>query len=146
MTGAHLHLALNHFPIVGVVIAILVIAHGLYWKQVHVLRVGLAITVFTGVLGAATYFTGEPAEHVIENRAGFKESRFEEHEQAALFAIIAIGLTATASAGGLYLSVKKNRIPKPLIVAIVILHIWTLTVIARTNYLGATISHPELSE
>jgi hypothetical protein len=78
------------------------------------------------------------------NPAFTGKNLIHEHEEAAEFAIWFSSLTALVSAAGLYYSVKKGRIPKPLIIAIVILHIHILTVLARTNYLGGQISHPEV--
>lgn len=144
MSGAHLHLLLNHFPIAGLLFSILILALGLWRGNTGFIRAGLLISAISGVLALATYLTGEPAEKVIEHLPGFLENLVEEHEEAAWYAVWTMGFTGLASATALFLSVKKGRIPKPLMILVVILSLFTFTVIARTNYLGGQISHSEI--
>lgn len=146
MNGAHLHLLLNHFPLIGLVFSILILALGLLRKYDGFVRSGLLIVVISGALAVPTYLTGEKAEKVIEHLPGFSEAILEEHEEAAEFAIWAISLTAVAAAAGLFFSIKRNRIPRPLIASIVALNLFSLVVIGRTNNLGGRISHSEIRD
>ncbi|HWU42153.1 MAG TPA: hypothetical protein VN132_01905, partial [Bdellovibrio sp.] len=119
---------------------------GLFRSNREWIRVGLVITVLSGLVAIPTFLTGEPSEKIIKNLPIFSEPLVEEHEEAAEFAIWFTEITALLSVGGLYFSIKKNSFPKPLVIAIVAVHIFTLTVLARTNYLGGKISHPEVRD
>lgn len=70
MDGAHFHLMLNHFPIIGMTFAspLLLLAWGT--KSEDLIRVGLGLVSLTGLLAVATFLTGEPAEEVVENLPG----------------------------------------------------------------------------
>ena len=139
-----MHLLLNHFPIVGLIFSFLVLCFGLIRSKKDFVQVALSLTVLSGALAIPTYLTGEPAEDVIKNLPVFSESIVEEHEKAGLFAVWAMVISAVASATGLFFSIKKNEIPKKLVIVIVVLHVWALSVVARTNYLGGKISHTEV--
>jgi uncharacterized membrane protein len=144
MDAAHIHLMLIHFPIVGFIFSLILLALGLYQKNESFVRAGLLITVMSGALAVPAYLTGESAEEVIKNIRSFPAFAVDEHEAAAFYAILFIGITTVIAGSGLFISIKKNRISKALMVLIVGLHIFTLTVIARTNYLGSKISHSEI--
>lgn len=146
MNGAHLHLLLNHFPMIGLVFSILILGLGLIRKSDEVIRSGLLIAFISGALAIPTFLTGEPAEKIIEHSPGFSETLLEAHEEAAEFAVWVMGMTAIAAVAGLFYSVKKNRIPRLLMSSIVSLNIFSLVVIGRTNNLGGKISHPEIRD
>ena len=61
MSGAHLHLILNHTPVVGSVFALLLLACAFFWQSDPLKRAGLAAAVIVALLTIPTYLTGEPA-------------------------------------------------------------------------------------
>lgn len=146
INGAHIHLILNHFPLIGLFFSILIVGIGLYRSNESILRAGLLIAFIAGFLAIPTFLSGEPAEEVIEKMAGFSEHLVEEHEDAALFAVWTMGLTGVLAGLGLFFSLKKGYLPKPLKIAIVAIGLFTMTVVGRTNYLGGQISHPEIRD
>lgn len=83
MDGAHFHLMLNHFPIIGMTFAspLLLLAWGT--KSEDLIRVGLGLVSLTGLLAVATFLTGEPAEEVVENLPGVAKRLITIHEEAA---------------------------------------------------------------
>lgn len=146
MNGAHFHLLINHFPMIGLVFSILLFVLGLLRSNDGLIRSGLIITFMSGVLTLPTYLSGEPAEETIEHSPGFSEALVEKHEEAAEFAIWIMGMTAIAAGVGLAYSFKRNRIPRPLLFSIALLLLFSLVTIGRTNNLGGKISHPEIRD
>jgi uncharacterized membrane protein len=146
MNGAHIHLVLNHFPVIGLIFGILLLGTGLWRKSRDFVRAALLVTVLAGALTVPTYLSGEPAEDVIEGMPKFSEELVHEHESAALFALIFVSASGLAAALGLWLSIKNGDVPKKLSGGILLLMLFSLTVAARTNYLGGKISHPELDQ
>ena len=146
MNGAHIHLLLNHFPIIGLFFSFLILSLGVLRPNVGFVRAGLLIAIVSGIFALPTYLTGEPAEDIVKQTPWFSKPLVHEHEEAAEFAIWATEITAAAAAAGLFFSLKRNRIPKLLMIAIVVLNLFTLTVLARTNYLGGKITHVEIRE
>lgn len=61
MTPEHLHLALNHIPVIGAACAALPIAAGLLWNKKSVLFTGLCLATLTGWTTPLVMETGERA-------------------------------------------------------------------------------------
>ena len=61
MTAAHLHLALNHIPVLGTLLGTVLLAYGLWQRQEPVRDVSLGLLVGVGAVAVAVYWTGEPA-------------------------------------------------------------------------------------
>jgi hypothetical protein len=94
MNTAHLHLLVNHLPIVG-------FAFGMILLTATILRRGdrglftaaVLVVVISGAGGLAAQFTGEPAEELVEHLADVPEALIEAHEGAALIATILASIT-----------------------------------------------------
>ncbi len=64
MDAAHVHLMLNHFPLIGMAFAIPLLLGAWIRKSEDLSRAGLTLVAVTGFLAVATLLTGEPAEEV----------------------------------------------------------------------------------
>ena len=99
MDAVHVHLALNHVPVVGLGFALLTLIAGLARGDERIQRLGLAFLVVIGVTAFAVRLTGEGAEEAVENLPGVTETVIGRHEQAANLAAVfvsALGLVALA--------------------------------------------------
>jgi uncharacterized membrane protein len=143
MNYAHLHLLLNHFPIATLLFGFVILIIGKIRRNESIIRVALSLLVVGGFVGTAAFLTGDQAADVLKSSPTFQEKLVNEHDQAANFGLWATIITACVAAGGLYLSKKKGAVPKGFMIAIFVINFWALTVIARVNYLGGQISHPE---
>ncbi len=83
MNNAHLHLLVNHLPIIGVLIGILVIIVGLIIKKTDVILTALGLFVFSAITSFFAFYTGEGAEEVVENILGISETLIHTHEEYA---------------------------------------------------------------
>lgn len=99
MSWAHIHLALNHVPVIGLLIVLLLLAVATLRRSTELTRVSYALLVLLAATAVVVYLTGEPAEELIENLPGFSEALVEQHEEVALIAtigMVALGLVALA--------------------------------------------------
>ena len=97
MSWAHIHLALNHVPVIGLLIVLLLLAVARLRRSTELTRVSYALLVLLAATAVVVYLTGEPAEELIENLPGFSEPLVEQHEEVALIAtigMVALGLVA----------------------------------------------------
>jgi len=92
MTWAHLHLALNHVPVIGLPIAVLLLAWAQLRRSVELTRASFGLLVLLAVITVVVQLTGEPAEDLVEGLPGVLESMIEKHEEAAL--IGTLGMSA----------------------------------------------------
>jgi hypothetical protein len=80
MNWAYVHLALNHLPVIGAIFGVLLLLLALLRKSEELKRVSLGVFVITALLALPIYFTGEPAEEVVEHLPGVAEPLIERHE------------------------------------------------------------------
>lgn len=95
MDGLQIHLLVNHVPIIGTIIGVLVVLVGAVLKMELVKRTGLVIYLATGLFVFAANFSGEEAEDIVEAQASWvSHDQIHEHEEAAETAmtITVIGL------------------------------------------------------
>lgn len=112
MNGAHLHLIVNHLPIVGIIIGSLVMIAGLVLKKDQIKQTALGINIFSALTSLFAFFTGEEAEEVVEHLQGVSETLIHIHEEyAELFFTLSLILGAI-SIVTMYLSIKANKYAK----------------------------------
>jgi uncharacterized membrane protein len=83
MNDAHFHLVVNHLPIVGLLIGILVLIAGFFLKKRDVKLTALCIFLFSAIASIFAFYTGEGAEEVVENISGISETLIHNHEEYA---------------------------------------------------------------
>lgn len=145
MDLTHLHLLLNHFPVLGVIFGFLILLWGILRGFEEVKTVGLFTLVLTAVFAVPVYLTGEPAEEAVENLSGVSEQIIELHEDSALISFILAIITGVLALAALifkrFSSAAAARIP---IIAALLLSFVTGVFIARTANLGGEIRHTEI--
>jgi hypothetical protein len=88
MNWAHVHLLLNHVPVIGVAFGFFLLLLGVVRKSDELKRASLVVFVVVGALAVPTYLTGEPAEKIVRDLPGVSRALIEQHEDAAMFALI----------------------------------------------------------
>lgn len=144
MDATHLHLLLNHFPIIGTLIGIGVMLYGYITRSEETRKAALWTWVFMGLAAIPVYLTGEPAEETVENLAGISESMIEAHEEAAELAIWLMGVLGLLSSATLVLAWFKQPFARSAYLLSTLLSIAVFAAMARTGYLGGQIRHSEI--
>jgi hypothetical protein len=90
---------------------VLLLLLALLRKSEELKRVSLGVFVFTALIVLPFYFTGEPAEEVVEHLPGVAEPLIERHENAALFALLIAGVTGIAALIWLIIFRRAERLP-----------------------------------
>lgn len=142
MSPVHLHLLLNHVPVIGTVIALCLLAFATLRGDDRIGRVSLAmLAVLTAA--AATFLTGEPAEEAVEGVAGVPGALIERHEEAALLATIALGVIGALSAGWL-LFFRRRPLSRGMMLGLLLAAVVPAGAMAYTANLGGQIRHSEI--
>jgi uncharacterized membrane protein len=144
MNAAHLHLMLNHLPLVGTAFGLALLARGQWKKSDELKRVSLGLLVLVTVLAVPAYLTGEPAEEIVEKMPGVEHSMVEQHEEAAQVAFIAQIVLGVGALGGLLFFRRGRTIPNWFAGAILVIALVVSGLMARTANLGGEVRHPEI--
>jgi cytochrome bd-type quinol oxidase subunit 1 len=146
MNGAHLHLLVNHLPVIGSIFAILLLMWSLARKNTDIARAALGIFVLAAITGLAAYFTGEPAEHMAEDIAGVSRSMIHTHEESAELATVLLGGYGVLALGALlYLRKRAAEFPRKLMTLALLLSFVPAGAMGWTANQGGKIRHPEIT-
>lgn len=103
LSATHLHLMLNHVPVLGTIFVLILLLWGLAWRSRELTSLGLLFTVILALVTIPIYLTGDPTEHQQRQAAWFDRDRAHDHEEAAERGLIAILVTGTLALGAMYL-------------------------------------------
>lgn len=144
MDPVHLHLMLNHVPIIATIFSLLILFYGIYKSERVVINLSLTGFVVAGSFSLIVFLTGSAAEGIIESVEGFSAAIISEHEEAAKTAnIISIILAVTALAGFAVQKIKPEFF-KTVKWAVVVLGLVSTGFFGYTAYLGGQIHHTEI--
>jgi hypothetical protein len=139
----HLHLALNHVPVVGLGFALVTLALAFFWKNEPLGRLGLAFLVLIALATVVVRFTGSGAEDAVEKLPGVTERVIERHEDAANLALILVGVLGLAAAAGLA-GWRGRSAPRWFHAGVLALVVIGGGVMAYASNLGGQIRHTEI--
>ncbi len=140
----HLHLLLNHVPTVATIVALALFLLALAKKSHEMKRASLALFFAIALVSLPTYMTGYSAQKAIKGRPGVSASLIEQHQSAALLALIFMEATGVVAWFGLW-QARKPLAPRgwntP---AVLLLSVVTVVLMANAANIGGEISHPEI--
>jgi len=87
MDAIHMHLLLNHFPILGTLFGAVLLGFGIFLKKNTLTNAGLIMLIAMAAITPVVANTGKGAEETIEAMPGISERYIETHEE--------LGKTAT---------------------------------------------------
>lgn len=145
MNPTHIHLLLNHFPIVGTLIGTLLLAWGIYSKQNNLKSAAAAVLFAMALFAIPVYLTGEPAEESVEKLPGVAESVMKVHEDAATVAIWLMELTGLTALLALILQWKQQERAAATFTIAFVFSVIGFAAMARTGYYGGQIRHTEIT-
>ena len=144
MNEAHVHLVVNHLPIVGVLIGFLVLIAGYSIKNRQIKNTSLGIFLFSAVASAAAFYSGEGAADVVEHLSGKSETLMHAHEEyAELFFAMTLILGGASVLTAFFEYMKFPFASYGFLVVLLL----SVTTIVISNYVGTSggeITHLEI--
>jgi len=146
MNFPHLHLLLNHFPIIGTMVGLGLFLISLLGKNEDLRRASLIIFAAMALLAIPTFFSGTGAQGAIKKLPGVSETLIERHQGAAMLALLFMEITGALSLVGLW---KSQGTPRPAhwnwtLSAVLLFSIVTVVLMTRVGTTGGDIRHPEI--
>jgi hypothetical protein len=153
MDLAHVHLLLNHFPVIGTIIAFGLFVLGIAGNSEDLKRASLAVFLGISLLSIAVYVSGNGAQDAICKALSAEDpcpehdvskAVIQAHESAALVAFAFMEITGALAWLGLWQFRRVRSIPGWNLTAVALLSIVTVLLIARASSAGGDIRHPEV--
>lgn len=143
MNSAHLHLILNHLPIIGTPFVAVFLAAAIYYRSREFQRLAFAAFVFLALATIVVYFSGQGAEEIVEELPGVSHDLIEGHEQSGLLVFIGMGVLGASALAGLALFRKAAEIPRKFALGVLGVSVICLLLASWAALLGGKIRHPE---
>jgi hypothetical protein len=144
VNDAHLHLLLNHIPVVGMLWAGLLLVGAWIARSQAVIRAALASLILVGLTAIPAYLSGEDAIGDLVKLKDISSASISAHAAAADKALAFSIITACAAAFGLLLSLKHKPLPRFFLPVLLALVASSITILFWTAQLGGEIHHPEI--
>lgn len=144
MDWIQFHLALNHLPVIGLPLAVLLLFIGRVRRSQEVMRIALWAVALFSVAAIAIKFTGDfAAEQSAPQFAAVKElvSRHEETGDQVTAAVFLLGLSAALA---LWLARSSGPVRVWTLLLVLGLGVVTSALYVRCAHSGGQISHSEL--
>ncbi|HLE40337.1 MAG TPA: hypothetical protein VI956_02400 [Nitrospirota bacterium] len=143
MNWPHMHLIINHFPVVGFLFGLLFVLYAMIRKSEELQKTSLGFLVLVAVITVPVYFTGDQAGDIMERLPDVSRSLVEQHEEAASVSLMGVLILGLIAAGGLFFFRRAATMPRWFMVLTLILAIAVNSLIGYTANLGGQIRHPE---
>ena len=138
MNLAHLHLLLNHFPTIGLGIALGLLLASLLKRSEDLQQASFVGFFLLGLLAIPAYLTGSAAQIVLKNQPDVSQQVMAAHQDAALLALILMEITGLVA----WLALWRFRPWHQ--TGILVLAIVTFGLMASAANIGGHIRHPEI--
>ena len=144
MSWAHVHLAFNHVPVIGLPIVVVVLAWAVIRRSAELTRVSFVLLLVLAILTLVVQLTGEPAEELVEGLPGVLDSMVERHEEAALVGTIGMTVLGLLALFGWWWSRSQRRLARWYPAAMLVLGVLVAGYMGWVANLGGQIRHSEI--
>lgn len=139
---AHLHLLLNHVPVIGTIGLVLIFGYAIFLRSDDVARMGLILAVLVGVTTGITLLTGEPAADTLR-AFNLSRSLVHAHEEAAEAGAILTGIAGALAFASL-LVFRGRSLPIWVVRTGLAASLACAIAMGYVGMLGGRIRHPEV--
>jgi uncharacterized membrane protein len=143
---AHVHLLINHVPVIGVFGGILLLAYALVRKSEEVKMVSLGVFVLIALVTIPVFLTGEGAEDVVKHIPGVTETYIGRHEELAELTLVLMEILGVLALTALVLLKLRGTIPTIIVILVLVMSLITATAVGITANLGGQIRHTEIRD
>jgi hypothetical protein len=144
MNWPYLHILINHFPIILMVVGSAALLPALIGNRRSTWLYALATLTLAGISIYPAYYTGDAASHAMRGTWYVVRSMVSEHDDAAgyaLFTVLAAGLVSAYAWWKMLRHDAPAAPPGWMKVVVTVLALFALSVVVRTAYLGGKIVH-----
>lgn len=143
LNAAHIHLMLNHVPILGFAFGLLFLAWGRWRDSEETIRAVQALFLLVGLTSIVVFLSGENAEDVVEGLAGVSHDAIEAHEETGELAMI-VSIVAGLFSGGVLLVYRNRPLPGWSVGGTALAGVVAFALLAYAGFQGGQVHHEEI--
>jgi uncharacterized membrane protein len=139
-------MVVNHFPIIGTILALGVLVTGMILKNNSVKNTAYVLFIVAAIFAAFSMGTGEGAEELVEDMPTIGKKIIHEHEELAEKFALVLYLLGGISLLGIILNIKNHSKAKFISFVAVIIAIVGVYLATLVGTSGGEIRHTEIRE
>jgi uncharacterized membrane protein len=139
----HLHLLLNHVPIIGFFVGVGLLVASFTGSNEDLRRSALIIFAVVALLTIPTFVSGVGADRTIAQEPGVSDVLVRRHEGAAMLGLWFVEATGAAALMALWRSRRPGGASHGHLIAILLLATIAALLMGRTGNTGGDIRHPQ---
>ncbi|MEO8041674.1 MAG: hypothetical protein ABI646_03590 [Acidobacteriota bacterium] len=147
MDALKLHLLLNYYPAIALIIGTLIFVGGIRFKSVSAQQFALKMIIFFALFTLAVVLTGEIASHPVELYAGARADTLRSHKLTARIAFAMVVATGIAA----LIALRDRRRPESgkwaytiFLILAVISSVLLVTTILKGRQVKWTVESPDM--
>lgn len=146
MNDAHLHLLINHFPIIGTFFGLGILIFGIIQKNKSVQNTAYILFIVCAIFTFSAMYTGEGAEEIVEDMPNIGNQIIHEHEELAEKFALIMYITGFFSLISLLANIKNHKYSKILSFLTLVLVLVAAILSKSVGTSGGEIRHTEIRE
>jgi len=144
MNFVHMHLLLNHFPVIGSIIGFGLFLISFFGKNEALRRGSLIIFASMALIAIPAFASGKGAQLMLKDKPGISDAFVQRHEGAAMLALWFLEATGAFALAGLWQIHRRVRMARWNLSAVLIFSLLSVGLMVRTGNTGGEISHAEV--
>jgi hypothetical protein len=146
MNAPHWHLAINHMPVVGLALVVMLLFYAVVRGRGELYGISLGAIVFLALATVPVFFTGRRADEAVMEIADIDDKLVHLHEEAAELAFIGAGVLGFIALAVLWLGRKLPHLSRGTATLVLVLTLAEAFLMGRAANLGGNIRHPEIRD
>jgi uncharacterized membrane protein len=139
----HLHLLLNHFPIIGSIIGLGLFIASFFGKNEDLRRSSYIVFAGIALITIPAFLSGFGAQQMLKG-PGISDALVRRHESSALLSMWFVEIVGAFALIGLWQSQETGHPKHWNVTAMLIFSVLAVSLIARTGYTAGDIRHSEI--
>jgi len=144
MDFVHIHLLLNHFPVIGSVIGFGLFLTSFFGKNGGLRQGSLIVFAAVALIAIPVFASGKGAQLMLQGKPGISDAFVQRHEGAAMLALWFLEATGALALAGLWQLHCRARMARWNLMAVLVFSSLTVGLMVRTGNTGGEISHTEV--
>ena len=144
MSALQVHLAIVHFPVVGMLFVVLLLGFGLKWGDQRLINLGKVVLIACGIGAVIAYNSGPGAYEILKQSGALTKEIAEEHALMGKGAFVGMILLAVVAGRDLLQAYQDEKPTKFITPALLVLSILMSVFLGYTAHEGGEIRRPEL--